>query len=243
MSGVAPSLDSSGLCSAMAERTADGLHRSLLAPAIEAAANVSRLRERALKVALRLERGMYWSVTARSILSCHYNVEVGAYSYGECFVPGIMPPGTRIGRYVSMAAGVRAFTRNHPMERLSLHPFFYNARLGFAGSDTIPNGQLVIEHDAWIGERAIITPGCRRIGCGAVVGAGAVVTKDVPDFAVVGGNPARLLRWRFESATIARIVDSRWWERSLSDLLPHLRDLLLPVEQMDTHHPLLRPLT
>ena len=243
MSALATSLGSSNLRSAVGQRSPDSLHRCLLAPAIEAVARIARYRPRAIRVALRMERGMFWSATARSVLKRHYNVEIGAYSYGECFAPGVMPPGTRIGRFVSMASGVRVFSRNHPLERLSLHPFFYNARLGFTDSDTIPNGRFAIEHDAWIGERAIITPGCRQVGIGAVIGAGAVVTKDVPDFAIVAGNPARMLRRRFDDATITRIMDSRWWERSLSDLLPHLEGLLRPVEELEVHHPLLRPLT
>lgn len=57
---------------------------------------------------------------------------------------------------------------------------------------------LHIASDVWIGARAIILPGCRRIGRGAIVGAGAVVTKDVPDFAIVGGNPARVLKYRID---------------------------------------------
>lgn len=59
--------------------------------------------------------------------------------------------------------------------------------------------ELYIAGDVWIGARAIILPGCRRIGHGAIIGAGAVVTKDVPDYAIVGGNPAKVLRYRNEN--------------------------------------------
>ncbi|MBR4197321.1 MAG: hypothetical protein IKQ94_00950 [Bacteroidales bacterium] len=55
---------------------------------------------------------------------------------------------------------------------------------------------LFIDDDVWIGSRAIILPGCSRIGRGAIIGAGAVVTKDVPDYAIVGGNPAKILKYR-----------------------------------------------
>ena len=59
-----------------------------------------------------------------------------------------------------------------------------------------PKSELIIAGDVWIGTRATILPGCRTIGQGAVIGAGAVVTKDVPDYAVVGGNPAKVLKYR-----------------------------------------------
>lgn len=183
---------------------------------------------------------MFWSATARKILHAHYGIAIGSYSYGECFVPGAFPVGTVVGRYVSIASGVRVFTRNHPMERLSLHPFFYNRHLGFVVEDTIQAGRLVIEHEAWIGERAIVTPGCQRIGIGAVVGAGAVVTKDVDDFAIVAGNPARVIRRRFDDATSERLLASRWWERPVHELSEHLDDLLKPVASLSTDHPLIR---
>ncbi len=66
--------------------------------------------------------------------------------------------------------------------------------MGHQGSTT--STPLHIAGDVWIGARAIILPGCRRIGHGAIIGAGAVVTKDVPDWAVVGGNPARIIKSR-----------------------------------------------
>ena len=70
---------------------------------------------------------------------------------------------------------------------------------------------LEISADAWIGANAIILPGCRRIGRGAVVAAGAVVTRDVPDYALVAGNPARVIRYRFDAASIAAAERTRWW--------------------------------
>ena len=88
---------------------------------------------------------------------------------------------------------VDIFLRNHPFERLSMLPFFFNSSLGFVSKDTISTSNLSIEHDAWLGANCIIVPGCSRIGIGAVVGAGSVVTKDVDDFAIVAGNPAKLI--------------------------------------------------
>lgn len=187
-------------------------------------------------MALRLEGGMFWSATARRIMARHWGVRIGAYSYGSCFDAGSIPAGVEIGRYVSMAWGVRVFVRNHPMDRLSLHPFFYNGDLGFVGRDNIPSGKLEVGHDAWIGERAIITPGCSRIGIGAVVGAGAVVTKDIPDFAIAAGNPARVIRLRFTTEVRDRVIASQWWRRSVYECGAFIEAMTGPLTSM---HPLL----
>jgi len=177
------------------------------------------LKRVSLSLALRLEGGQYFSATARKIMVREFGIAIGAYSYGSCFVPGAWPPHITVGRYVSIAQEVRVFLRNHPVERTSMHPFFYNSKLGYISRDNIPEGRLSIEHDSWIGERAIITSKCSRIGIGAVVGAGAVVTKDVPDFAIVAGNPAKLIRYRFPSSEIAKRLASRWWERRPPELI------------------------
>ncbi len=194
---------------------------------------------RLLRLIMRLEGGSFYSLTARRLMSEHHGVEIGNFSYGECFVPGSYPAGTTIGRFVSVANQSRAFRRNHPLGHLSLHPFFYNPRLGFVEKDPLPSAPLSIGHDAWIGERAIILPGCRTIGIGAVVGSGAVVTKDVPDFAIVGGNPARVIRFRFSPAIIARILESRWWEAPLDRLRDALPFMLKDLEPLADQHPLL----
>lgn len=217
---------------------------SSLGGALMAASKRRRAAARALRLALRLERGQFRSATARRIMKARFGVEIGAYSYGPCFSPGAFAPGITVGRYVSIAAGVRPFLRNHPMGRLSLHPFFYNHRLGFVSEDNIPSGQLWIGHDAWVGENAIITPGCSRIGIGAVVGAGAVVTRDVPDFVIVAGNPAKIIRHRFDERARETILASRWWDRSIEDCARFLPAMIEDLGPDVARHPLLsRPPT
>ncbi len=188
-----------------------------------------RMARICLQYALRLEGGGFYSATGREILRTYYDVRVGAYSYGECMRPGAWPAGTTVGRYVSVAKDVRVFRRNHPIERLSLHPFFYNTRLEIVTEETIASSPLFVGHDAWLGERAIVTPGCGRIGIGAIVGAGAVVTKDVADFTIVAGNPAKPVRERFPKNLQASILASRWWERSVADLKENLEFFQLPL--------------
>ncbi len=186
---------------------------------------------------LRTERGAYRSLTARELLARFHQVRVGSYSYGECMLPGVFPRGVEIGRYVSVAKGVRVYTQNHPLDRLSMHPFFYDPRLGLVEHQALEPGSLWIGHDCWIGSGAIVTPACNRIGVGAVVAAGAVVTRDVADFAVVAGNPARELRRRFEPGICERILESRWWERSIEDVAAELPSMLEPLasESIATH--------
>jgi len=126
------------------------------------------------------------------------------------------------------------------MARLSMHPYFYNAQLGVVDRDNIPSGTLEIGHDSWIGDRVVIAPGCGKIGIGSVVGAGAVVTKNVPDFAVVAGNPAKLVRFRFDEATCELILSSRWWELPVEELIRELPAMVRDLPEDPCHHPLLR---
>lgn len=205
--------------------------------------NVGRLRAKCLAMAFRLEDGQHFSASARDMLLGRCGVRIGAYSYGQCFVPYAFPPGVVVGRYVSIADGVNIFTRNHPMNTLSTHPFFFNACLGVIERDAMEYGSFEVASDAWIGANAIITPGCRRVGLGAVVGAGSVVTKDVPDFAIVVGNPAKVIRMRFDEATREAIRVSRWWERSLDECKQVLGAMMGPVGEGESWrlHPLLAP--
>lgn len=154
--------------------------------------------QKLLRIATQREGGEMFSLTLRQVLERHYGVVVGDFSYGSLLSPGFADSQTTIGRYVSIGPDVRRFGASHPMQSASLHPFWYNPALGFAANeDDVERLPCEIGHDSWIGAGAILLPGCRRVGIGAVVGAGSVVTRDVDDFEVVAGNPARTLRRRF----------------------------------------------
>lgn len=182
----------------------------------------SPLRNLVRRICLRLEGGPMFSNTWRRILHHSHGVVIGRYSYGDISKPGLLPRGTVVGSYCSVGTELIVRRRNHPTERPFLHPFFYNSRLGLLTQDTIKDDRdnpLTIGHDVWIADRVTILPGCRSIGNGAVIAAGAVVTRDVPAYAVVAGIPARQTKMRFGPDRIAELEASRWWERDIADLI------------------------
>lgn len=110
----------------------------------------------------------------------------------------------------------------HPVDRLSTHPAFYSTRLqagaSFAASDMedeLP--RVSIGGDVWIGAGSIVLDGL-AIGSGAIIAAGAVVAKDVPPYAIVGGVPARLIRHRFDEKTVEALLAWRWWDLDIDQL-------------------------
>jgi len=170
------------------------------------------------KLVCQLEGGEYYSGTLRQIFKKYYDVEIGLYTHGGCFVPCQCDRYTTIGRYSSIARGVKTMNMNHPMEFKSTHGFFFNAALGRCKKDQSVYIPLTIGNDVWIGFNALILPHTKQIGNGAVIAAGAVVNKDVPPYAIVVGNPARVVRFRFTEEVIARLEASRWWEGRIEDL-------------------------
>jgi virginiamycin A acetyltransferase len=181
-----------------------------------------RLRSFCQKLCLRLEGGAMHSQTWRRILHDYYGVEIGRYSYGDILRPGVMPQGSRVGAYCSVGTQLIVRRRDHPLDRAILHPFFYNAALGLVATDTIAanaDNPLVIGNDVWIADRVTILSGCQNIGNGAVLAAGAVITHDVPPYAVVAGVPAKVLKMRFDAARAAALEASRWWEKDIATLI------------------------
>lgn len=170
-----------------------------------------------LKLVRNREGGEMYSSTLREIFRVHYGVEIGMYTHGGCFHPFSFGKRTTIGRYTSVAATAFAATDNHPMHYKSMHGFFFNPELGVVRTDWTFS-PLVIGNDVWLGHNSIIMPGVESIGDGAVVAAGAVVNKNVPPYGVVVGNPARLVRYRFDSATIELLLREKWWEKDIDDI-------------------------
>lgn len=125
---------------------------------------------------------------------------------------------TTIGKFCSIAAHVRINPGNHPMHRASQSHFTYRSSAYFDGEadeDAFFEWRrahpVMIGNDVWIGHGAVVLPG-RRVGDGAVVAAGAVVTKDVGPYEVVGGLPARYLKRRFDEPTSQHLQALGWWD-------------------------------
>lgn len=120
-----------------------------------------------------------------------------------------------IGSFTSIANGVVIGGARHPMEWVSMSPVFYAGRdsvkAKFATHELELPGRVLIGNDVWIGRGAIVLSGV-TVGHGAVIGAGSVVTKEVPPYAIVAGNPARLIRYRFDQDTVARLMRIKWWD-------------------------------
>jgi virginiamycin A acetyltransferase len=131
-------------------------------------------------------------------------VQVGKGTYGNITVQSLyVTPEEKliIGNYVSIAPDVTFFLGvNHQIRTATTFPF-YSKLIKRSSIDAISNGPLVIEDEVWIGTGARIFSGI-KIGKGAIIGAGSIVTKDVPPYAIVGGNPAKVIRFRFQEDII-----------------------------------------
>ncbi len=153
---------------------------------------------------LRWRRANRHNLTMPPLVFTTQNISVGNGSYGPVEVHrwnGI-GEGLTIGNYVSIAYGTKFILGgNHALDTLSSYPI---RAMKWGEIEAISKGPIVVEDDVWIGTDAIILSGL-TIGRGAIVAAGSVVTKSVPAFAIVGGNPARIIRYRFPDAIIEKL--------------------------------------
>jgi acetyltransferase-like isoleucine patch superfamily enzyme len=166
------------------------------------------------------------------ILSGHALPEkLGAFSYAL----SELPPHVSLGRYCSIAGGVEFIQSEHPTDWVTSSPFSYSP-LGLMGMRDYLLAQgltsfllhpaaeflakpVIIGHDVWIGQRATLKSGI-KIGDGAIVAAQAMVTDDVPPYAIVGGVPARVIRMRFPEHLVERLQALQWWRYGLDVLHP-----------------------
>lgn len=155
----------------------------------------------------------------------HYTVGTGTYGVPEVFEFGDDTV-LRIGSYTSIAAGVKILLGGeHRTDWLTTYPFPAMLTGLEDIKDYAPSkGDVVIGSDCWICAGAMILSGI-TIGHGAIVAAGAMVTRDVPPFAVVGGNPCKFIRWRFEENIRQQLLEAAWWDWPMDEVKALARTL------------------
>lgn len=181
------------------------------------------------------------------------NVEMG---YASGISEDSIVEETKIGKYTALAPRLRIIRGEHPVkDHVSIHPAFYStmAQYGFTYvkrqsfdefryADVDRKYGVIIGNDVWIGADVIIVEGV-TIGDGAIVAAGSVVTKNIPPYAIVGGNPAKLIRYRFESDEIDFLMKLQWWNKTdawiekHSNAFANVKDLqrVLELEDADSN--------
>jgi virginiamycin A acetyltransferase len=170
-------------------------------------------------------------------------IEVGDYTYyddpgdptafeRDNVLYGYGPERLIIGRYCALAEGVRFVMAgaNHPMLGPSTFPFgIFGGTWAGTTMDLVMSapsrGDTVVGHDVWLGYRVLVMPGV-TIGHGAIVAAASVVTSDLPPYAIAGGNPARVLRMRYDEDDVARLLRAAWWDWPVELVTEHARTIM-----------------
>lgn len=152
------------------------------------------------------------------------NTEIGKYSYVSY---NSIIKNCEIGRYCSIGPNVIIGFGDHKIDSLSTHPsIFLNEILGH--NEVFERKQntfkkVIIKNDVWVGANVYIKNGV-TIGNGVIIGSGAVIIKDIEDYSIVGGVPAKIIRKRFDENTISKLLSSEWWLKDLKDLETEIKN-------------------
>ena len=164
-------------------------------------------------------------VLARELNSSYLKqVQIGRHTYGCPSKTFYLPTGREkvtIGNFCSVAEGVEFIFGDHALDTVSTYPLRHLLKKEPVNNDAVCRGPITVGNDVWIGRRALIMANV-QIGDGAVVAAGAVVTRDVPPYTVVGGVPARVIKTRFTGDQIEQLRSIAWWNWPDTKILQHL---------------------
>lgn len=166
-----------------------------------------------------------------------YNVNYGEYSYNSIRVTLI---NCTIGKFCSIAQGVSVGLGMHPINKfVSTHPAFYSIHkqcgISFTQKQKFEEtGYVEIGHDVWIGVNSVISDNV-RIGNGAVIAANSFVNSNIPDYAIAGGNPAKVIKFRFNEEQIDFLNKLKWWDKD-STWLEDNQELMLDINSLIEKH-------
>lgn len=202
---------------------------------------IKSLFSKNLTVSSRIE---YSDVSPKAKINGHCKVfrsTIGDYTYVGNHQRLVY---ANIGKFCSIAGGGAIGMGTHTLNNLSTSPIFtakHNG-VGITWTDQQPTDEfreINIGNDVWIGTRALIMGGV-TIGDGAVVGAGAIVTKDVPPYAIVGGVPAKIIRYRFSHEVIMKLLKLKWWDMPddvLKENISLFQKNVLTIKDIEEHFP------
>jgi virginiamycin A acetyltransferase len=177
-----------------------------------------RLRSLVLKIIRKIEGDYFYGKTSLKIYKQYHDIEIG---YGTMSFADLsrIARGTIFGNYCTISENTRIFNANHPPKYFTTHALLFNPIFGCTDEDVLPRTRLVVGHDVWVGYNSVILPSVNSIGNGAIIAAGAVVTKNVEQYAIVGGNPAKFIAYRFAPDVIEKLEQSKWWLLSKEELI------------------------
>lgn len=159
-----------------------------------------------------------------------YRGKLGKYSYigNNSFITD-----TEVGNFTSISTDCYIGGSTHPMDWVSTSPVFHKwknvMKKNFSHHDFEIFKRTIIGNDVWIGHRVMIKAGV-SVGDGAVIGMGSIVTKDIGAYEIWGGNPAKMIRKRFDDETISKLEESKWWKWSDDKLLNYAESFISPKE-------------